>query len=289
MFPRLSGCRRVRLMSLAVVAAWAFAVSPTIAQTSGGGTSGGGVGTSGGVGTGGVVGTGGGGGGGGVGAGKAVGANGGGGQSAQVLGPSKNLGVTDVAATNSQGGGAGNTTGVPSTFNPFRASYMNPYAAGMQTTSTTLGNAANRSNASTKGFGQPVYATTTTTGNNLGGVGGIGGIGGVQGLNGGVATTTADPFHFDNAGLRKTPAYSTVLADDLPVPAHPATQLAQSLRNVLDRSSQIRSQGTMQLRVENDVVILTGFVGNAREARLAENLLRLTPGVADVVNELQIK
>ena len=41
--------------------------------------------------------------------------------------------------------------------------------------------------------------------------------------------------------------------------------------------------------MDQGVVVLTGQVENARERRLVEGMVRLTPGVLEVRNELQVK
>ncbi|MBX9682139.1 MAG: BON domain-containing protein [Gemmataceae bacterium] len=290
MLPRLT---RSRLKSLSLMlAAGALALSASVAraQTTGvGGTTGGGGTAGGGTAGGGTIGGGGGGGGGGVGAGRAIGANGPGGQAAQALAPGTNFSPAQATATNTAGAaGANSAAVVPSPFNPFRASYSNPYAIGAGAGGNVNANSAAGkagSNVAKAAFGQPVYATNANA-TGVRGVGGIGGIGGVG--NTGVATSAA-PFEFNTAAMRKTPGYTTSLSDEFPLPVRVPAQVATNLRSVLDRSSQLRSQGTIQVRVENEVVVLTGTVANDRERRLAENLLRLTPGVADVVNELQIR
>jgi hypothetical protein len=286
---------RIRSKSLSLLlGAGAIALSATFAhaQTTGGGTTGGGGGGA--TGGGSIGGGGGGGGGGGVGAGKAVGANGPGGQNAQALGPGTNFSPAQATATNAAGAtGANSGAVVPSTFNPFRASYSNPYAIGLSAggsvgptgaVGSTSGTSRNGASGAKAAFGQPVFATNATA------AGGIGGVGGINGLTGsGSLATNAAPFEFDTAAMRKTPGYTTSLSDEFPLPVRIPTQMTANLRNVLDRSTQLRSQGSIQLRVENEVVVLTGTVANDRERRLAENLIRLSPGVADVVNELQVR
>ncbi len=68
-----------------------------------------------------------------------------------------------------------------------------------------------------------------------------------------------------------------------------AAAVRTDLQGVLVRSSSLPSARDIQVAMDGSVVVLRGPVSNDDERRLAENLVRLTPGVHDVRNELQVR
>ena len=60
-------------------------------------------------------------------------------------------------------------------------------------------------------------------------------------------------------------------------------------RLVIDRSSALPSRANIQMGMDGEAIVLTGLVADDRERQMAEALLRLTPGVRDVRNELEIQ
>jgi osmotically-inducible protein OsmY len=64
--------------------------------------------------------------------------------------------------------------------------------------------------------------------------------------------------------------------------------LRNDLQSLLQRSSALRDAGNIQLVVSDSRVILRGRVRTPRDRRLAEALIRMTPGVQDVQNNLQV-
>lgn len=191
--------------------------------------------------------------------------------------------------------GAATATNTGALFSRF---YVNPYALGMTTTGNTRPTA----------FGTPLYTslypgTQTTTG--AGGAGGRGGVGGGVGVTPGVTGTVGTTRVGGGAGgvggitggigglggtgtttgFRPPAAYQTAIA----FPYNPTTppQRQLNLEAVLARSTTL---GTRNIRVEVDgnAVILRGSVADPADRRRAENLLRLTPGVRLVKNELTV-
>lgn len=73
---------------------------------------------------------------------------------------------------------------------------------------------------------------------------------------------------------------------DFDAPARATALLRQDLEQVLARSDSLSGNRTIRIDVNDSIVVLRGTVANDRARRLAENLLRLTPGVRDVQNEL---
>ena len=79
---------------------------------------------------------------------------------------------------------------------------------------------------------------------------------------------------------------SKLMFAPLPVTA-PA--LATDVRQMLDRSSTIAAPGMIDVFTNGQVVVLRGLVASVEEAQTAEGMIRLTPGVRNVVNELKVQ
>ncbi len=205
-------------------------------------------------------------------------------------------GATGGAALGSGGltnlGGGG---GAVATSNPFRSYYINPYSMGMPGTTTGTGTARQGT------FGQPLYNTTTTGQANtlLGGAGrltgaGGAGIAGIGRVGAGAADTTA---FASSAGTRRSLTYTTEIALDPPPPAAAPppgppplmTRMRTEVAQVVARSSALPSRGNINVVMEDDVVVLRGAVVSERERRFAEGLVRTTPGVREVRNELEVR
>lgn len=86
--------------------------------------------------------------------------------------------------------------------------------------------------------------------------------------------------------LPKPLSYTATLVFDSPRPT--VAQVQSDLRGVLDRSSMLPSAPGITMEMDGPVVVLRGNVATADEVTLAENVLRLTPGVRDVRNELKV-
>jgi osmotically-inducible protein OsmY len=56
---------------------------------------------------------------------------------------------------------------------------------------------------------------------------------------------------------------------------------------VLDRSTMLSNSRGVDVSSDGPMVVLRGSVKDEDEARLVENMIRLTPGVRDVRNELK--
>jgi hypothetical protein len=161
------------------------------------------------------------------------------------------------------GGFQGTTTG-PQASNPFRATYANPYAQGY---------AGNTGQA--VAFGQPVFGTT-------------GNVSGLTGTAGPMSAAAPGGIVFASSyGVRRAPAYTTTLGFPYRPPA--ASRLQADLQAVIDRSSALSSvKDNIRVRVAGRVVMLQGTVTSPRERRLAEALVRLEPGVAEVQNQIVV-
>jgi hypothetical protein len=174
------------------------------------------------------------------------------------------------------GGGVGALGGGVSQANPFAAFYANPFAAGLNTGTALGGTVQGR-------FGQPLYGNliTGTTGRGAGTTG-LPGTAGISGTTGAVFPGAS------SIGVRRAPAYVTGLGFT-PAARPPSGQLRADLQQVLARSTRLASADSIQVSMDGPVVVLQGSVANDHDRRLAEALLRLTPGVHDVRNELQLQ
>ncbi len=259
-----------RLCGLGLLAGAALLLTNAgaLGQAMGGPSLGGlGGGGAGGLGGGGLGGGGLGGGGlGGAGVGLGAGGLGGGGS---TLAPSTALGPT--VAIGGRGAVTSTTaTTIPTASNPLRNYYNNLYQPGSVPPGSTS-TLASFTSSSQGGFGQPLYgaltATVTTTS-----------------LTGGQPTTGG----FTSIGQPKAPPYVTALSPDFVVPRRSPARLRRNLEAVLQRSRALQDAGNIQLVVTDSGVILRGQVKGARERRLAEALIRMTPGVQDVRNDLRV-
>jgi osmotically-inducible protein OsmY len=221
-----------------------------------------------------------------IGGGSRIGASGTGGTSSgggySLSGGTGNtgLGMGSSSATGATSlGGIGGTVGTlsPTTstgvsnMDLFYSHYANPmYSGRVSSTGQTI-------TGQVGGFGAPLYTLTTTSA--LPGITGTlsstsQGLGGL----GGLANTTTG---------RRGPAYTCMLAFpyDPPTPARLQTELQQ----VITRSSSLTAKDTIKVKLDGQVLVLEGTVPNDRERRLAEGLLRLTPGVRQLRNNLVVK
>jgi hypothetical protein len=159
-------------------------------------------------------------------------------------------------------GGAGGIT-IPSTTNPFRATYADAYA---------LGYAGGTGQAV---FGQPVTGATTTgyTGQVMTGLGGAGAPGGI--------------VFGSSFGVRRAPAYATTIGFPYRLPS--GVQLQSDLQGVINRSEALAgAKDNIRVAVTGRLAVLQGAVATPHDRRLAEALVRLEPGVADVQNDLVV-
>jgi osmotically-inducible protein OsmY len=61
------------------------------------------------------------------------------------------------------------------------------------------------------------------------------------------------------------------------------------VQRVIGRSERLPSRDNIRVELEGPAVVLRGTVADEHEARLAEALARLTPGVRDLRNELTVR
>ncbi len=170
------------------------------------------------------------------------------------------------ATTTNRAGGAGTTAGAARTATSLGGTTG---LGGIGGTTTGLG-----------GTGRTTGLGSTT------GLGGTAGIGGAAGRTGGTAGTTGvGGLGGQNNGLtvNRNVAYTQELKfGAAPVPS---PQLQADVQAALSSSSSLGG-ARVAATVDGSAVTLRGTVADEDEARLVEGMVRLTPGVKDVKNEL---
>jgi BON domain len=161
------------------------------------------------------------------------------------------------------GGRTGTTTSKPGTTSFLGANYANPLAMGIGTNSSVT--------SAGPAFGTALYSVTT---------------------NQSSTARTANSTNQNNAGftsgigVRRLPAYATTLKIKDPPPPPSASAVQFDLQNMLIQSPQLDSRDAVRVFIDGQAVVLQGQVVDDDERRLVENMVRLTPGVGPVRNEL---
>jgi hypothetical protein len=196
-------------------------------------------------------------------------------------------GSTGSYRSGTSGTGTGSSTNqvVPQPSDLFQGYYVNPYRLGLATTnssmgslnssSSTTGSGTNRT-SSQGGFGQPLYGTTktpttTTTGTTS-------------------SVSSAGSTGFNTVGTRRAPAYTTTLGFTFaqgPGPVASPGGMQIKLGDVLQRSTMLPGRD-LQVVIAGSTVILRGQVADDNQRRLAEGMIRLEPGVREVVNQIRV-
>lgn len=200
------------------------------------------------------------------------------------------------------GAGVGQSSGTIGTTNVGNGFFATPRAAGFPAQPILAGT---QLRPGTTTFGSPILnATTATTaggqvaagrGGQVGGIAGqaagIGGqVGGVGGIGGQTGVGNV-PFA-SSSGTYRAPQYLTTLAFRYQRTAPP--QLKRDLQGVISRSVRLPNRENIEVATEGRNVVLRGTIRREtrreaeREKRLAEAIIRLTPGVRRIKNEIVI-
>jgi hypothetical protein len=140
---------------------------------------------------------------------------------------------------------------------------------------TAMGIAAqNSTNAQTPRFGVPVYGTQTQYGS----TGTNNSLTGNQNASAGGTLHKPTPYITGNVPPPSVGAASGA----------GASRLRAEVAGVLGRSSVLSSKQNIRVGVEGQTVVLQGTVSDEGERRLAESLIRFSPGVYAVRNELRV-
>jgi osmotically-inducible protein OsmY len=148
---------------------------------------------------------------------------------------------------------------------------------------------------------------TSSTGGGGGGRGGSSGAfgqqlyyanvgGGTQTNNQTVATasTMKVPANYNSFGLKRDLPYQTVMGPTIGGTSARFTpnngQLLAALRDTMAQSPQLTAGRNIQVSLNGGgVVVLQGYVDSPRDRRIAEGIMRVTPGVRDVQNDLAVR
>jgi hypothetical protein len=158
--------------------------------------------------------------------------------------------------------------------------------AGATTGMTAFGGATGAGGLTgTTGFGGTTggrtagaFGANTGLGGGLGGTGRLGNTGALGGFGGAN----------QNNGLSSPRPIAYTATYKFPVAIVTPTQQQSDLRLMIDTSSQLASAKDVQVSAKaGGIVVLQGTVKDEDEARLVEGMMRITPGVRDVVNELK--
>jgi BON domain len=153
------------------------------------------------------------------------------------------------------------------TYNAFSPYFSNPLATGWPGGTT----------GATGTFGQPLVSTLTQSSTTT-----------MRGSSGTATFSQTTTGIYSMIGQRRSPAYTTGIGFRFRPPA--VSQLQPGLQQVIDRSSTLASGGNnVRVSVDGQTVILRGLVADDHDRRLAESLVRLTPGVSQVRNELSVR
>jgi hypothetical protein len=83
---------------------------------------------------------------------------------------------------------------------------------------------------------------------------------------------------FTTFGQLRNAVYTTSPGESLPIVQHNAADLHGRVRDAIERSTQLKFKGNIQVGLEGNTLVLAGTVGSERERVLAEAAVRITPG-----------
>jgi osmotically-inducible protein OsmY len=154
--------------------------------------------------------------------------------------------------------------------------YGYPQKAGMPNSGTSTGG---RGGSSSGSFGQTLYSGTTTNTSNS--------------MASATVSSAKVPSNYNTFGMKRDLPYTTVMGPSMGGTAAQFrannTQVSTSLQSVVAQSSRLSANRNINVTMDGNTVVLKGFVDTPRDSRIAEGLARVTPGVRDVRNELQVK
>ena len=165
-------------------------------------------------------------------------------------------------------------------------SYNNPTAlglGGLTSFPSTTGSGNNLAIIRTTTFGTALFTVTPTTT----------GVGGTYGNSrSGTAAITvtnpAAPTYGSASAFRRSAQYITEPRFQVNAPSMARLETERANRAAGIRIDWSRRPG-IQVVMDGPVVVLRGTVGDRDERLLAEDIIRLTPGVRDVRNQLTVR
>jgi hypothetical protein len=192
--------------------------------------------------------------------------------SAQTLSPTIGGGLTVNAATIAASSGTPSATTIPSNTNFLGSNYVNYFTLGLPANYQSKFGAQNvTGGAGMKGaFGKYIYVPNPST------------------SNAAAAAVSSQGSGFATFGQPRAPVYSTRLAESFPVVTPSLANIRTDVTDTIANSSMLKNRGTINVALSGAVVTLTGVVGSETERATAEGMIRMTPGVQGVQNNLLI-
>ena len=135
-------------------------------------------------------------------------------------------------------------------------------------------------------FGTALYSTLMTQLGTTGTTGTRGGAGGF-GAGGTANVSSGMSLPGPQSTSRRMPTYFSTVRFRYAAPT--PEQRRTDLQGILARTSSLAGTAGIQVTMDGPTVVLRGKVADDDERRLAENVLRLSPGVHEVRNELEVK
>jgi hypothetical protein len=108
-----------------------------------------------------------------------------------------------------------------------------------------------------------------------------------QAIDAAVTEGTVTPLPATNLNILR--GSTTGLSPALGTPRTGPLQSRSDLQRVIERSSALAAQDVIQVVSDGSGVVLRGVVVSDYDRRLAELLLRLSPGVGSIRNELLVR
>lgn len=133
------------------------------------------------------------------------------------------------------------------------------------------------------GFGVAAESGGARGGTTFGG-GGFGGLGGLGGLN----NLFGGGFGAGGQGSSQ-PIIRTRIRSAIQAPPVPPAQVQAGARRTLSQLPSQRQFGRVNVQMQGRTAVLSGAVGNDRDRRMAQLLMRLEPGVNNVQNQIRVQ
>jgi hypothetical protein len=204
---------------------------------------------------------------------------------------------------------SGSSNSAVSSSNPLSAYYYNPLAQGLVSS-----NSSGTSSSNAAAFGTPLFSNlsssssssslggrntgsafggSSTTGSSFGGIGsstsrGSTGLSGTATIRGGTGTI-APGFTGSSWGPaigRRGPVTGATLR--VPARAIPILSRRGDLQQIIAGSTRLSAPGNITILTDGNTIVLSGTVANEDDRRMAENMLRLAPGVQTLRNDLTV-
>lgn len=197
------------------------------------------------------------------------------------------LGFMRLGQSNTGRGGSGSSTGSTSFLGPYFAS---PLALGYGPLNT--GNAQAAGSNANPAFGTAFATSATGTSGSRSTAGGMGGAGSSN------LTGSMDFNPVNSTGIRRNLPYAAEInfdgrsgrseSEQGNMAAMAEQRLVNEVATVVARSTRLPSAGNVVVSMDQGFLVLRGSVGTDKERRVLEAMVRMTPGVREIRNEVRI-